>query len=136
MGPASDSFKRVDRAYVCFLLPAFHVALTAAFEYLPSDSIDFGSVGFFIFLPLAIASVPALIMGLWLSFRVGRQEPSLVILSGSTVAAIVVGATQLGGELILLLVLAAYLAIAGFLEFQWFFVNRRTGSLCECCPCE
>ncbi len=127
MRPASVSFKSVDWAYI-FLLPALYVALAAAFEYLPSDPIEPAILGFFVFLPLAIATVPAVIMGLWLSFRVGRQEPNLVILSGSTVAAIVAGTTQLGGELLLLLVLAAYLAIAGFLEFQWFFIDRRRRS--------
>lgn len=123
-------------AYACFLLVGATALLGSLGSLLPESVVEPAYLGFFVLMPLTLASAVALIAGSVLALKVGRSDPILITLLAVTVVVIAVvmaaysdvSPVRLDGPVIDVLISVYGLATLGVC-IHWFAVRRhRLGS--------
>jgi hypothetical protein len=133
----SSERKQTGIAYGCYLLIATWLAIALLLEVISwgSTSAEILAldqvVGMVILLPLIVASVPAALLAIVLSFKLGdwcSKEWGLCVLPWLLIAFVVVLAVDAKGSgrnYWLLSVQAAYVALTFFFSIRWFTVARK-----------
>lgn len=123
--------KRRDRAYGCFVLLGATALIGLLGSRVPGDVVDPGYVGFFVLIPLTLASAVALVAATVLAWRVGRADPVLFTLWGATVMVVAFVVAAFGDILPLQpegaavdVLIAAYGLAALAIGLHWFAVRR------------
>ena len=119
---------RIQRsvAYACFLVPGVVVLLSVIAEFVPSGVMEPAYFGFFVLIPLTLASAIAIPVALVLAFKVGRREPALIVLSVATVLVAAGALSGLGDGRAMTAVFAVYCLLVAVLEVRWFVFGRRS----------
>lgn len=113
-------------AYACFLVPAALVLLGAIADIVPFRVMEPAYFGFFVLVPLALASALSIPAALILTFMVGRREPALIILSAATVLVAAGALSGVGNGSAMTAALAVYGLFVAALEARWFFFRRKS----------
>lgn len=87
MADSTTIRSRRDIAYACFLLLGVTALLGSLGSLLPSTLIEPAYFGFFVLIPLTLASAIALIVATVLTFVIGRRDPVLITLLAFTALA-------------------------------------------------
>lgn len=112
-------------AYACFLVPGALVLLGTIADLLPFRVMEPAYFGFFVLIPLALASALAIPAALILTFMVGRGEPALIVLSGATVLVAAGAMSGLADGLAMTTAFAVYGLLVAALEARWFVFRRK-----------
>lgn len=86
---------KYDLAYGCFLLCGASAIIVGVMGAIPMDSGTAGVLGFLVAIPLALASIGALVVGIVLTFLLWRHWP-LPLLAGMTILFVAEIATEAG----------------------------------------
>jgi hypothetical protein len=123
-------------AYACFLLVGATALLGSLGSLLPESVVEPAYLGFFVLIPLTLASAIALIAGAVLALKVGRGDPILITLLAVTIVVITIVVVaysdvmpvRLDGPVIDVLISVYGLATLSVC-IHWFAVRRhRLGS--------
>ena len=113
-----------DLAYGCFLFCGLTALIICVMGAIPKDEGTAALLGFFVAIPLVIASIAAMVVGIILCVRLWKKWP-LVILSGMSILFIAELFTEYGSTAFYNAVPIVYgvgvLVISGL----WFLVLRR-----------
>jgi hypothetical protein len=127
--------RRRDLAYGCFFLPGTTALLGSLGSLFPAALVEPAYFGFFVLIPLTLASAIALIAGTILTLTVGRNDPILIALLAATgiIIAFVIAAfsdsmpVRIEGPVVDVSI-AAYGLAALCISIHWFAVRRgRSG---------
>lgn len=114
-----------DPAYGCFLLCGLTTLIISTIGAIPMDDNTAAGLGFLVAIPLAIASLVAMVVGIVLSIRIW-EDWSLVILSGMSLLFVAGMLTEYGSTAFYNAVPFVYgigvVAISG----AWFLVRRKS----------
>jgi len=86
---------KYDLAYGCFLLCGVSALVVGVMGAIPMDSGAAGATGFLVAIPLAVASIAALVVGIVLSLFLWRHWP-LLLLTGMTILFVAEVLTEAG----------------------------------------
>jgi len=124
MPEASKNRLLVDLAYICFLMPGTCALIdTVGFGVLGNSNFATG-LSLMVLIPLAIASLVAVPVGVILSIMVGR-ELTLIVLSILSVVVVVVVIGEYGNSTLRNSLLGVYGLLAFVLPACWFVVRRK-----------
>jgi hypothetical protein len=113
-----------DLAHGCFLFCGLTALIIAAMSAIPMDDGTAGGLGFLVIIPLSLASLAAIVVGIVLSVRIWN-EWALVILSGMSLLFIAEVFTEYGSTAFYNAVPVAYGIGVTAISVVWFLVLRR-----------
>jgi hypothetical protein len=115
---------RYDVAYGCFFFCGVVALLISTISVIPMDTGTSGGLGFMVLIPLSIASLVAMVIGISYTIRF-RQHRPLVVLSLFSVLFVAEVVTEYGSVKFYNAVSTLYgLTTCGF-SLAWFFVLRK-----------
>jgi hypothetical protein len=119
-----------DIAYACFLLIGATALLGSLGSLLPTSIVEPAYIGFFVLMPLALASAIALIAGMVCALIVGRDDPILISLVAVTILVIAIAIAAFSDTMVSFEgpVIDVLIAVYGFCALciciYWFAVRR------------
>lgn len=115
---------KYDIAYGCFLFCGVTALFIGSLSFIPMDDGTAGGLGFLVVIPLSMASLAAMAVGLVSTILLYRHWP-LIVLSFSSVLFLAVTVTEYGSVQFYNVVPILYgLGACGF-SFAWFLILRR-----------
>lgn len=115
-----------DLAYGCFLVCGLTALLGSLMEAIPKDEGTAALLGFFVAIPLVLASFAALVVGVGLCIRLPNRWP-LVILSGMSVLFVAALLTGYGSTPFYYATAIVYGVAVVTISGVWFLILRRRG---------
>ena len=109
-----------DRAYGCFLFCGLAALLGSLMEEIPKDEGTAALLGFFVAIPLVVASFAALVCGIVLSMKLPKHW-SLVLLPGMSILFVAALFTGYGSTAISIVYGAGVVTVSGV----WFLILRK-----------
>lgn len=120
----TDTLRKYDLAYGCFLFCGLVVLFLGILSFIPMDDGIAGGLGFLVFIPLSMASLVAMVVGIGFSIRFYHHWP-LVVLSLLSVLFIAEVVTEYGPAMLYNAVPILYgISACGF-SLAWFLVLRK-----------
>ena len=113
-----------DIAYGCFLFSGVALLLISGFSYIPMDTGSAGGLGFLVLIPLFMASLGAMVVGIVYSVRLFNHWP-LSILSLLSVLFVAEFFTEYGSATFYNLVPIVYGVMTCIFTGLWFGVLRK-----------
>lgn len=109
-----------DRAYGCFLFCGLAALVGSLMEVIPKDEGAAALLGFFVAIPLVVASFVALVGGIVLGMKLPKHW-SLVLLPGMSILFVAALLTGYGSTAISIVYGAGVVSVSGV----WFLILRK-----------
>ncbi len=116
--------RKHDIAYGCFLVPAAFCLIAAIADAVPMKDTNAAFIGFFVLIPLALAGVVAILIGVIFSIVFWR-DGVLPILSVLTLILVIVAAVVSKGGVKMDVYGLIYAILVLVLEGSWFLARRH-----------
>ena len=121
-----SNLRNYDVAYGSFLFCGLVALLTSVLSYIPMDSGTAGGIGFLVLIPLALASLGAMAVGIVQAIRYYRHWP-LIILSVLTLLFLAEIVTEYGSVKFYNMAPIIYGLCVCAICFAWFGFLRKRG---------